>query len=64
MIDLISCSAVFYRIEAENRSEKITEPAKRKYTLYLSVFSPNVVKYGSEKLRIRTLFMQSMNELF
>ena len=27
-------------------------------TLYLSVFSPNVGKYGPEKLRIRTFFTQ------
>ena len=29
---------------------------KERYTPYLSVFSPNAGKYGSEKLRIWTLF--------
>ena len=31
---------------------------KERETPYLSVFSPNAGKYGPEKLRMRTLFMQ------
>ena len=31
---------------------------------YLSVFSPNVVKYGPEKLQIRTLFTQRISLLW
>ena len=30
----------------------------RRYTEYLSLFSPNAGKYGPEKLRVRTLFTQ------
>ena len=34
----------------------------RRDTLYLSVFSPNVGKYGSEKFQIQTLFTQCLYE--
>ena len=36
----------------------------RKWTEYLSIFSPNAGKYGSEKLRIRTLFAECKQSAF
>ena len=35
----------------------------RRDTLYLSVFSPNAEKYGPEKLRIGTFFMQCITNI-
>ena len=46
----------------ENTDQKKSEYGHLRDTEYLSVFRPNVRKYGPEKLRIRTLFTQCKSQ--